>query len=66
MSASKQVTIMCDAPSCGVWWDAGIAETATQARRQLRGSGWQLNVLESDGWRRDYCPKHNPHRGSDR
>lgn len=60
MSASALVTIFCDAPSCGVWRERGVAATAAAARRQLAGTGWVTNVPgEYPGdRRRDYCPKH--------
>ncbi|MFB7890342.1 hypothetical protein ACFCZ3_20050 [Cellulosimicrobium cellulans] len=60
MSAATLVTIMCDAPSCGRWEDAGIAETALRARQGLAGTGWTLGVSVRDGMLRDYCPKHAP------
>lgn len=63
MSASALVTIFCDAPNCGVWDDAGIAETAGKARAQLAKLGWEVNVAVDDGtiwrsYRKDFCPKH--------
>ena len=60
MSASRMVTIFCDEPSCGMWWDAGVAETAWQARRGLSGKGWRLKVPDPEGWTRalDFCPRH--------
>lgn len=60
MSASSLVTIFCDAPSCGRWEDRGISHVASEARRQLRGTGWQLNVPDPDGGRQrlDFCPTH--------
>jgi hypothetical protein len=60
MTASRIVTIMCDAPKCGVWEDSGIGDTAKQARAQLAGSDWVLGVADPDGRRhlRDYCPQH--------
>lgn len=67
MSARRLVTIMCDAPLCGEWWDAGVADTATEARRQLRGSGWRTAVASARAYAdepvdsraaRDYCPRH--------
>lgn len=62
MTASRLVTIFCDAPSCGVWWDRGIAETATKARAGLKGHGWTLARTGSDGVTRDYCPRHRRDR----
>lgn len=59
MSASALVTIFCDAPSCGAWWEHGVGDTAALARRGLRGRGWRLAVKNHDGKRLlDFCPKH--------
>ncbi len=60
MTATRLVTIMCDAPNCGVWWDAGVADTAQQARHRLRGTGWALAVADPAGGHHtlDYCPRH--------
>lgn len=68
MSASTLVTIMCDGPSCGAWVDEGIADTAAQARKQLRSLG-KVRVFDANQgeyistWRvgllggADLCPK---------
>lgn len=61
MSASRLVTIFCDAPSCGQWYDAGVSDTAAQARKQLRGTGWATAVRAvHPGPTLDYCPTHVP------
>lgn len=61
MTATRLVTIFCDADNCGMWDDAGVADTAVKAREQLRGTGWTVGVLDPS-WRmrRDYCPRHKP------
>lgn len=71
MSASALVTIMCDYPSCGIWWERGQDETASYARKNLRGTGWELNVPGDDPRRdildipgsyrnrMDFCPGHD-------
>lgn len=58
MSASRLVTIFCDAPGCGHWDPAGTGDTARQARRHLRGAGWRLAVTGVSRVAEDYCPKH--------
>src|SRR5690554_6723323 len=59
MSASRLVTIFCDAPHCGVWDGAGVADTAREARAGLRGGGWILALSDPDHrLALDYCPKH--------
>ncbi len=61
MSAMRLVTIMCDAASCGRWIDAGIADTAAIARKQLQGTGWATAVrAQYPGPTLDYCPEHAP------
>lgn len=55
MSSSKLVTINCD--GCLQWWDAGIADTAAEARRRLKRAGWKVNVRSrEDPFARDFCP----------
>jgi hypothetical protein len=63
MTASRLVTIFCDAPGCGQWWDAGVADTATRARQQLRNTRWKLNVVGNGPFRLDYCPDHADNEG---
>lgn len=64
MTASRLMTIFCDAPSCGQWEDAGIAPTAREARAQLAGRGWRLGVTGNARTLEDYCPAHaSPHSG---
>lgn len=67
MSSTTVRTIMCDAPGCGTWWDAGVVveEPAAVARRRLRGLGWQVGVRDDRSSRlagrwpaQDYCPQH--------
>jgi hypothetical protein len=60
MTASSLVTVFCDAPSCGRWDDAGVGDTAEEARRGLTRLGWVVAVPDPDGYRRrfDYCPLH--------
>lgn len=60
MSADALVTVFCDAPGCGQWWDSGVAPTAKQARSQLQGTGWKLGIPASTQRRAlDFCPEHN-------
>jgi hypothetical protein len=60
MTASKLYTVHCDAPHCGYWDEAGVGDTAADARRNLSGGGWRLSVKDPDGWRGrlDFCPRH--------
>lgn len=62
MSTPRLVTIMCVHPTCGRWWERGVAETATLARQQLSGTGWTLGLPDTDGTRgrRDFYPCHSP------
>jgi hypothetical protein len=58
VSASKLVTIFCDADGCGTWEDAGVADTAGIARSILKQRGWKVGVSCTDRITRDYCPEH--------
>lgn len=60
MTARRLITVMCDAPSCGQWWENSMGDNAAEARRGLRGSGWALAVPDLDGHRvrLDFCPEH--------
>lgn len=66
MTASRLVTIFCDAPDCSQWEDAGVASTAAAARAALKRRGWRVDVLQHVdpnarplfAPRLDFCPAH--------
>jgi hypothetical protein len=60
VTASRLTTIFCDEPGCGTWLDAGVADTAAEARAQLARYGWQTAVRPDPQSRGtlDYCPAH--------
>lgn len=60
MSAFKLVTISCDAPNCADWCDAGVADTAKEARARLRRLGWAVGVKDPAGYPQalDFCTEH--------
>lgn len=57
MVAFSLVTIHCD--GCNDWCDAGVADTAREARDSLKRLGWDVAVNEPRATRKrpDYCPK---------
>lgn len=58
MSVWKLYTVHCD--GCSHWVDAGIGDTAKDARAGLRGRGWKLSVPDADPnvrSRRDFCAR---------
>jgi hypothetical protein len=58
MTATRTVTLWCDAPAC-VEWIAGKASTIADARIESRESGWR-RTLTYRGVRGgfDLCPRH--------
>lgn len=65
MSADGSITIVCDAPECYYWDDAGTGKSPASARKALRGRGWRLGIkapkgIQGRGFDRllDFCPRH--------
>lgn len=56
MSATKHVTLWCDAEGCEEWIDHG-QPTAEVTRALSKPLGWR-RVREGMGWS-DYCPEHS-------
>lgn len=64
MSGYALVTIFCDHPGCARAARYGLGKTAAEARANMAGEGWQLNVRDPRSTRHthyprlDYCPQH--------